>query len=50
MLYNHKRKQHGAMLSELANFEDAEKLRLIVNKQEFVLTDPGKVHDRLRGG
>lgn len=50
MLHNHKREQHGAILSTLAMIVDAGKLKPIVDEQFFSLEDIGKAHDRLASG
>ncbi len=50
MLYNHKREDHGAILSKLAEIVDAGALKPLLDEQEFGLKDVGKAHDRLSSG
>lgn len=50
MLHNHKREQHGEILTKLAEIVDAGKLTPIVDEQHFNLDEIGKAHDRLASG
>jgi len=50
MLHNHKREQHGNILSVLAELVDGGRLRPIVDGQQFGLADIGQAHDRLASG
>ena len=50
MLHNHKRKQHGDILTKLAEIVDAGKLTPIIDEQTFSLTEVGKAHARLATG
>lgn len=50
MLHNHKREQHGEILTKLAEIVDAGKLTPIVDEQHFNLDEVGKAHDRLASG
>lgn len=50
MLYNHKREQHGDILTTLAEIVDAGKLKPVVDKQRFSLEEVGQAHDHLASG
>ena len=50
MLHDHKREQHGEILTKLAEIVDAGKLTPIVDEQHFDLAEVGKAHDRLASG
>ena len=50
MLHNHKRKQHGDILTKRAEIVDAGKLTPIIDEQTFSLTEVGKAHARLATG
>ncbi|MDP2523503.1 zinc-dependent alcohol dehydrogenase family protein [Neptunomonas phycophila] len=50
MLYNHKREEHGDILTTLAEIADAGKLKPIVDSEQYSLEDAGKAHDRLNSG
>ncbi|MEH6594528.1 MAG: zinc-dependent alcohol dehydrogenase family protein [Colwellia polaris] len=50
MLHNHKREQHGEILTKLAEIIDAGKLTPIVDEPHFTLEEIGKAHDRLASG
>lgn len=50
MLHDHKREEHGAILTKLAEIVDEGKLKALVDEQDFVLADAGKAHDRLSSG
>lgn len=50
MLHNHKREQHGEILTKLAEIVDAGKLTPVVDEQQFSLAEVGKAHDRLTSG
>ncbi|MGO3408740.1 zinc-dependent alcohol dehydrogenase family protein [Marinomonas sp.] len=47
MLNNHKREQHGHILTQLANIVDEGKLKPILDTETFSLEEVGKAHDRL---
>jgi NADPH2:quinone reductase len=50
MLHNHKREQHGEILSKLAEIADAGNLQAIVDEPGFSLEEIGHAHDRLASG
>lgn len=50
MLHNHKREQHGEILTKLAEIVDAGQLTPVVDEQQFCLAEVGKAHDRLTSG
>lgn len=50
MLHNHKREQHGEILTKLAEIVDAGQLTPVVDEQQFSLAEVGKAHDRLTSG
>jgi len=50
MLHDHKREQHGDILTKLAEIADAGKLQPVVDEQRFGLEDAGKAHDHLASG
>lgn len=50
MLHNHKREDHGAILSKLAEIVDAGALKPLVDDQEFGLEDVGLAHAHLTSG
>ena len=50
MLYNHKREEHGIILSKLAEIVDAGKLKPLLDEKQFGLEEVGKAHDRLTSG
>jgi NADPH:quinone reductase-like Zn-dependent oxidoreductase len=50
MLHNHKREQHGEILSKLAEIADAGNLQTIVDEPGFSLEEIGHAHDRLASG
>ena len=50
MLHNHKREQHGEILTKLAEIVDAGKLTPVVDEKNFALEEVGKAHDRLASG
>jgi NADPH2:quinone reductase len=50
MLHNHKREQHGEILTKLAEIIDAGKLTPIVDEPHFTLEEIGIAHDRLASG
>jgi NADPH2:quinone reductase len=47
MLNNHKREQHGHILTQLANIVDEGKLKPILDTETFALEEVSKAHDRL---
>ena len=50
MLHNHKREEHGMILSKLSEIVDAGKLRPLLDETQFNLTEAGRAYDRLTGG
>ncbi len=50
MLYNHKREEHGAILSKLGEIVDAGALKPLVDEKRFTLTEVGQAHEHLAGG
>lgn len=50
MLHNHKREDHGAILSKLAEIADAGALKPLLDETAFSLEEVGKAHDRLSSG
>ena len=50
MLHDHRREQHGEILSKLAEIVDAGKLRPVVDEQCFSLEEIGKAHQHLASG
>ncbi len=50
MLYDHKREQHGAILTQLAEIADAGALKPLLDESRFKLDDVGKAHARLSSG
>lgn len=50
MLHNHRREDHGTILTKLAEIVDAGALRPLVDEQRFSLTDIGAAYDRLTSG
>jgi len=50
MPHNHKREQHGEILTKLAEIVDAGKLTPVVDEKNFALEEVGKAHDRLASG
>lgn len=50
MLYDHKREEHGAILTKLAEIVDAGELKLLLDETQFRLEEVGKAHDRLTSG
>jgi len=50
MLYNHKREEHGIILTKLAEIADAGELKPLLDESEFNLEEIGKAHDRLSSG
>jgi len=50
MLHNHKRHEHAQVLQTLAEIVDAGKLKPILDKEHFTLSDIGAAHDRLSSG
>lgn len=50
MLHNHKREEHGAILSAMAEIADTGNLKTIIDAESFKLEDVGKAHDRLASG
>lgn len=50
MLHDHKREQHGQILSTLADIVDAGKLTPVLDESSFTLADIGKAHARLSSG
>lgn len=50
MLYNHKREQHGVILTKLAEIVDAGELKPLLDETQFNLKEIGKAHERLTSG
>jgi len=50
MIHNHKREEHGMILSQLAKIVDQGKLKPVVDEQTFNLSEVGSAHDRLASG
>ena len=50
MLHNHKREEHGKILTTLAEIVDTGHLKPILDEQHFQLEEIGKAHDRLTSG
>lgn len=50
MLHDHKREEHGKILSEIAKIADAGNLTAIFDEQTFALNEVAKAHDRLSSG
>ncbi|UTW08077.1 zinc-dependent alcohol dehydrogenase family protein [Pseudomonas benzenivorans] len=50
MLHNHKRDEHGAILTKLAEIADAGALKPLLDDAQFGLEDIGKAHARLGSG
>lgn len=50
MLHDHKREEHGAILSKLSEIVDAGALKPLLDEQQFDLTAVGQAYDRLTSG
>ncbi len=50
MLYDHRREEHGAILTKLAKIVDAGALEPLLDEMPFGLEEVGKAHDRLTSG
>ena len=50
MLHDHKREQHGEILTKLAEIVDAGKLTPVLDETAFDFTNIAKAHDRLSSG
>jgi alcohol dehydrogenase len=50
MLHNHKREEHGAILTKLAEIADAGALKPLLDDTQFALEDIGQAHARLGSG
>lgn len=50
MMHDHKREQHGQILTTLAEIVDAGALKPVVDEKTFALTDVAKAHDHLASG
>jgi len=50
MLYDHKREEHGAILTRLAEVADAGALKPLLDETQFGLKEVGKAYDRLTSG
>ena len=50
MLYDHKREDHGAILTTLAEIADAGELVAVLDQQAFALEAVGDAHDHLTSG
>ncbi len=49
MLYDHKREEHGAILTKLAEIVDAGAMKPLLDETQFGLEEVGGAHDRLTG-
>ena len=50
MLYDHRREEHGAILTKLAGIADAGALKPLLDETQFGLEEVGRAHDRLTSG
>ncbi|QBY05345.1 quinone oxidoreductase [Thalassotalea sp. HSM 43] len=50
MIHNHKRAEHGAILTKLAEIIDAGHMQVIVDEQRYTLEQAGAAQDRLTSG
>ncbi|MEM0912486.1 MAG: zinc-dependent alcohol dehydrogenase family protein, partial [Pseudomonadota bacterium] len=50
MLHNHKREEHGQILTALANIAEAGKLAPILDENHYCLSQVGEAHERLSSG
>ncbi len=50
MLYDHKREEHGAILSKLAEIAEAGALKPLLDENQYALSDVGSAYDRLTSG
>jgi NADPH:quinone reductase len=50
MLYNHKREEHGAILTRLAGIVDSGALKPLLDEHEFSLEQVGEAYDHLNSG
>ena len=50
MLHNHKREEHGAILSNLAEIADAGALKLLLDEKNFGFSEVGQAYERLASG
>ena len=50
MLHNHKREEHGLILTKLSEIVEAGALKPLVDEQRFVMTEVGSAYDRLASG
>ena len=50
MIHDHKREEHGAILTELAAIVDAGKLTPLLDEKTFGFADVGQAYDRLTSG
>jgi len=50
MLYNHKREDHGAILTKLAEIADAGALKPLLDEKKFGFSEVGQAYERLAGG
>ena len=50
MLYNHKREQHNAILTEIAQIADKGAMKPLIDEKQFDLSEVGQAHDHLTSG
>ncbi len=50
MLHNHKREEHGAILTKLSEIVDAGALQPLLDEKQFGLAEVGQAYDRLTSG
>ncbi|MES9942386.1 MAG: zinc-dependent alcohol dehydrogenase family protein [Candidatus Thiodiazotropha sp. 6PLUC2] len=50
MLYNHKREEHGAILTKLAEIVDLGAVKPLLDEMQFGFEEVGKAYDRLTSG
>ncbi len=50
MLHDHKREEHGEILTRLSEIVDAGKLKPLLDSKQFMMADVGDAYDRLTSG
>ena len=50
MLHNHKRAEHGKILTKLAEIVDDGGIEVVLDEQDFAMAQIGQAHDRLTSG
>lgn len=50
MLHNHRRQEHGQILSEIASIVEAGKMKPVLDDEKYTLEEIGKAHARLESG